>query len=146
MSIKNKVEAAKVSAAGIIFVHNGKLLLILRSSEVVDPDVWCGAGGKIEPGETPEEAAMREASEEIDFPMDHECELEPLYVYNSDNLVFHNFIGKLTRDRFRIGLNWESEGYGWFSLENLPGHLHYGFQAILDDKDARAKLEAAPKE
>lgn len=141
MSIKKKVEAAKVSAAGILFVHQGKLLLIFRSSDVVDPDCWCGAGGKIESGETPEEAAVREASEEIGYVEDDTLVLKSLYVYNSDSLVFHNFIGVLPRERFRPTLNWESEGYGWFTLDTLPNNLHYGFKEILADKDARAKLE-----
>lgn len=142
MTIK-KVEAAKISAAGILFVHQGKLLLILRSSDVVDPSCWCGAGGKIEPGETPEEAAIREASEEIGYTEDDTLVLKPLYVYNNDNLVFHNFLGVLPRERFRPTLNWESEGYGWFTIDNLPGNLHYGFQEILDDKAAREKLDNA---
>lgn len=143
MSIKNKVEAAKVSAAGVLFVHEGKVLLILRSSDVVDPDCWCGAGGKIEPGETPEEAALREVSEEIGYTEDDSLVLKPLYTYNSDNLVFHNFLGILPRERFRPTLNWESEGYGWFHLDKLPNRLHYGFKAILADEEAREQLDNA---
>ena len=140
MALK-KVESAKISAAGILFVHKGQLLLIMRSAEVVDPSVWCGAGGKIEPGETPEEAAIREATEEIEYVEDDTLELIPLYVYNSDNLIFHNFIGLLPRERFRVGLNWESDGYAWFTMDNLPENaLHYGFKAILSDPEAAALL------
>lgn len=145
MSIKNIVEAAKISGAGVLFVYGGKILLIYRSGEVVDPNCWCGAGGKIEPGETPEEAARRESVEEIGFPADHECDMLPLYVYNSDNLVFHNYIGVLTRDPFRPTLNWESDGYGWFEWGEWPAadQLHYGFNAILKDKEAGPLLERA---
>jgi 8-oxo-dGTP pyrophosphatase MutT (NUDIX family) len=143
MSINKKVEAAAISGAGILFVHDGKILLIYRSADVVDPNLWCGAGGKIEPGETPEEAAVREASEEIGYTEDDTLELIPLYVYNSDKLVFHNFVGLLPRERFRPTLNWESEGYGWFTLDKLPNNLHYGFQEILDDKEASTVLKDA---
>ncbi len=144
MTIKKKVESAKISAAGIIFVHDGQLLLILRSREVVAPSVWCGAGGKIESGETPEEAAIREASEEIGYPPDHECTLSPLYTFNSDTLVFHNFLGVLTKDPFGPQLNWESDGYAWFTPDNLPhAQLHFGFKAILEDQDASSKLNQA---
>lgn len=141
MSVKNKVRAAKVSAAGIIFVHKGQFLLIMRSFEVVDPSVWCGAGGKIEPGETPEEAAVREAVEEIGFDNDEDMKLIPLYVYNSDSLIFHNFIGLLPTEPFQPVLNWESQGYAWFTMENMPENaLHYGFKAILEDPEAAALL------
>jgi 8-oxo-dGTP pyrophosphatase MutT (NUDIX family) len=140
MSLK-KVEAAQISAAGIIFVHDGQFLLIMRARDVVSPSVWCGAGGKIEPGETPEQAAIRESEEEIGFPSDLPMELIPLYVFNSDSLVFHNYIGWLKGDRFDPKLNWESDGWAWFTMENLPQNgLHFGFQAILSDPMAASLL------
>ena len=143
MAVKNKVEAARISAAGILFVHKGKFLLVYRSTEVTDPSLWCGAGGKIEQGESPEEAALREAQEEIAFPKGHSVELAPLFKYESDDLVFYNFLGILHDDTFQPFLNWESDGYAWFTPDKLPNNLHYGFEAIMDDKDARSMLEDA---
>ena len=143
MAVKNKVESAVVSAAGILFVHDGKVLLIYRGGGVVDPYCWCGAGGKIEPGETPEQAAIREASEEIGYTEDDTLQLSPLYRYQSDNLVFHNFLGVLPRERFRVTLNWESEGYVWCEWGKWPNQIHYGFKAILEDIKAEPMLRNA---
>lgn len=144
MAVKNKVEAAAISAAGMLFVHGGKLLLIYRGSAVVDPYLWCGAGGKIEPGETPEEAALREAEEEIGFGVDtqYKVDVKDLYVYTSEKLVFHNFIGILDKP-FQPKLNWESEGYGWFEWGKWPNQIHYGFKAILEDMEAEPMLRNA---
>ena len=51
----------------------------------------CFPGGRIEPGETPAEAALREFHEELGhLPVDavRVGELEPLYVFASNNLIF----------------------------------------------------------
>jgi 8-oxo-dGTP diphosphatase len=58
----------KVEAAGVIFVNGaGELLLHLRDSRpgIVYPDFWDVVGGKLEPGESREEALVREVMEEI---------------------------------------------------------------------------------
>lgn len=51
----------------------------------------CLPGGKIEPGETPAQAALREFREELGQPPVEPLmcgELDPLYIYASNNLVF----------------------------------------------------------
>ena len=44
----------------LIWDEEGRLLLVRQS----DPDIWSTPGGTIEPGETPADAALREAWEE----------------------------------------------------------------------------------
>ncbi len=51
-------------AVGII-VRDGRMLVIRRSDKVVAPRVYCFPGGGIEPGETEEQALVREFLEEI---------------------------------------------------------------------------------
>ncbi len=144
MALKNKVEGAALSAAGVLLVYGGKVLLIYRGAAVVDPYVWCGAGGKVEPGETPEEAALREAQEEIGFgtEMEYKVDLKDLYVYRSDKLVFHNFLGVIDKP-FQPTLNWESDGYVWCEWGKWPTEIHYGFKAILEDMRAEPMLRNA---
>ncbi len=59
--IKSKTDGADISAASVLVIRDGKILCASRSNG----EGICGPGGKIEPGETPEEAARREAQEEF---------------------------------------------------------------------------------
>ena len=54
-------------SAGVIFAANGDVLLCSRPADK-PPAGWEFPGGKIEPGETPEEALKRELLEELDLP------------------------------------------------------------------------------
>jgi 8-oxo-dGTP diphosphatase len=49
--------------AGAVVVHEGQVLLVRRAVPEGDL-VWQFPAGKVDPGETPEEAAVREALEE----------------------------------------------------------------------------------
>ncbi|MCL2349115.1 MAG: NUDIX domain-containing protein [Planctomycetaceae bacterium] len=48
-----------------VVMRNGKLLVIRRSEHVIAPRTLCFPGGGIEPGETPEQALVREFREEL---------------------------------------------------------------------------------
>ncbi len=48
-----------------VIVRDGKLLAIQRSKFVRAPLQWCFPGGGVEPGETDEEALIRELQEEL---------------------------------------------------------------------------------
>jgi len=48
-----------------VVVRDGEVLVALRGPGMRDPGVWEFAGGKVEPGETPEEALIRELQEEL---------------------------------------------------------------------------------
>jgi len=55
----------RVTAA--IMVHDGMLLIAKRKPTARLPNLWELPGGKIEPGETPEECLQRELKEEFDI-------------------------------------------------------------------------------
>jgi 8-oxo-dGTP pyrophosphatase MutT (NUDIX family) len=48
-----------------VIVREGRFLVIRRSRHVVAPSAYCFPGGEIEPGESEEEALVREISEEL---------------------------------------------------------------------------------
>ncbi len=52
---------------GIVVVveRAGRYLVVRRSEHVVAPGAWCFVGGAIEPGETQEQAVVREFREEV---------------------------------------------------------------------------------
>ena len=59
--IRSNTDGAEISAASVLVIRDGKTLCASRSNG----EGICGPGGKIEPGETPEEAARRETQEEF---------------------------------------------------------------------------------
>ena len=69
---------------------SGKCLLVKRSeSSEIEPNKWAFAGGKIEEGETPEQAAARELKEEVGITASSLEYIES--VENDDGSVSHYF-------------------------------------------------------
>lgn len=136
--------------AGILFVADttGRVLLALRSRNTTFPGTWCVVGGHVEKGETPSEAAVREAEEEVGYsgPID----LYRGFVYTSPTFTYHNFIG-FVPTQFRPILNDESLEASWFDPERLPEPLHPGTEELLDwveqtmEKNGTRKLSRKKK-
>lgn len=57
--------SAHVQVVGAVIVQGGKILAAQRGPGKALPGLWEFPGGKIEPGETPEEALRRELQEEL---------------------------------------------------------------------------------
>ena len=57
-------EIARYGVA-VVVVRDGRFLIIRRSQTVLAPGMYCFPGGGIEPGETEEEAVVREMQEEL---------------------------------------------------------------------------------
>jgi 8-oxo-dGTP diphosphatase len=55
----------QINVVGAVLVRDGKILAAQRSQSMSLPGLWEFPGGKIEPGETPEEALAREMREEL---------------------------------------------------------------------------------
>lgn len=111
---------AASTAAGVLFLSGGRVLLIKRSSNSRDfPGTWAFPAGKIEGGETAQQAAIREATEEIGYTpgaIDH----------LQDGDRFSLFACR--SEPFAPVLNNESDGYVWAAPDDLPSPLHPGVQ------------------
>lgn len=127
--------------AGIIVRCNNKVLLCKRNNEGSLPGFWSCPGGKMEEGETPKEAAIREFMEETDLP-----------IYG--NINFAAAIKRYTRDGQTVKglmycylLDVEEEIYpdldsaidgnehtecGYFSKEELPTPITKQFNKLLN--------------
>lgn len=138
--------------AGCLVVarSTGRLLLPLRSGEVQEPGTYGVWGGAVDPGLTPEQAALRELRQESG--LDHRGELVPLMVYAPEGSSFryHNFL-VVVDEEFEPVLNEEHDLAVWASLDALPKPLHFGVEALLRDEasvarviEAGAALEPAP--
>jgi 8-oxo-dGTP diphosphatase len=70
-------------AARLVVVDGGGRVLLFRHVDREGKDFWATPGGGLEPGETEEEAARREAAEELGA---REVELQRLWTGHSDLL------------------------------------------------------------
>lgn len=121
-----------MAAAGILFVcpATSRMLLGLRSEQVHAPHCWSVIGGSMEPGETPEQAAVREAREEVGYH--DEILLMPSLVYvRPPHFRYWNFVG-LVPSEFRPKLNGEHLRAEWFYPDRPPRPLHRGTALLLD--------------
>lgn len=112
--------------AGLMLTRlDGRILLALRAPWLPDPLVWSVPGGRIEPGEEPLDAALREGQEELgSLPR-----VMVLAAYKDVPAKFTTFLAEISeRDArsWRPKLNPENVDWGWFHLEELPVPLHTG--------------------
>jgi 8-oxo-dGTP pyrophosphatase MutT (NUDIX family) len=124
-------------AAGILIrrTDSGMFLLVMRSNEVMDPGVLGIPGGRVEPGESEEVAAIQEATEELG-PM------PPLRfvdrdVYTSGDFSYVTFLALMSGENaegWKPELNWENDAWIWVDLSDLVGirEIHPNVRRVLE--------------
>jgi 8-oxo-dGTP pyrophosphatase MutT (NUDIX family) len=123
-------------AAGIVFVApDGHVLLLKRSkSEENYPGHWSLPGGKADDGETAEQAARREAQEEIgDHPDGDLRQIDQRTT--PTGMQFHTFRQDVD-SKFAPTLNGEHSEHVWASRDALPKPLHPAVKDVLGNKMA----------
>jgi 8-oxo-dGTP pyrophosphatase MutT (NUDIX family) len=129
------------AGAGILFLaqDTGRLLFPLRSSEVYEPGTWGVWGGRIEEGEDPKEAAVREANEEMGADISPD-DLVPLMIFRDPpHFVFYNFLAVVPHE-FDPDLQWETEDFKWVGYGSWPQPLHPKVKLLLKDKKSLATI------
>ncbi len=115
------VECRNVVSSAIIMDDR---FLMLRRPETCRsfPGKWSLVAGKIEPGETPIEAARREILEETNITVEGpDAVVRPFYVREGDTLwKVHGMLFRVSFADPRI--NEENEAYEWVSLEDIHGY------------------------
>ena len=78
-----------VKVVGAIIENNNEILCALRSKDMSLPMMWEFPGGKIEEGESVNEAIIREIKEELD------CNIEAISIFNDNTHEYENIIVNL---------------------------------------------------
>lgn len=127
-------------AAGIVFTApDGDVLLLRRSStEQNFPGHWSLPGGKGEAGESAEQVARREATEEIGEHPDGKLDLIDQRT-TPTGMQFHTF-RQPVETKFIPKLNDEHSGYAWAPRDMLPEPLHPAVKDVLSKKLAADHL------
>ena len=130
-----------VSVVAAIIVNDDKILATQRGYGEYK-DGWEFPGGKVEPGETPEEAIVREIKEElrVDIAVDaffYQVE----YDYPTFHLSMKCYLSHLLEDSITLT---EHEAAAWLTDEDLESvaWLPADLEVVEALKDARAEAKA----
>lgn len=129
----------KIEVAALFIEHENRILLLHRQEHKSQGNLWGIPGGKLEKGETPLEAVIRETKEETGYDFSNEPieYLGAVYIeYNKkDHFVYHMFRTKLIGDPSVVKINFtEHKGFTWATpLDSLELKL-------IKDEDACFKL------
>jgi ADP-ribose pyrophosphatase len=113
----------------------GRLLLVRQQRFIVDRDVWALPSGGVEPGETLEQAALRELEEETGMRAARIVHLVSFYPsYGVSNQVFHCFAAAAASPTRAFDAN-EVERTAWFTPRQVSeliarGEIPDGFSLV----------------
>lgn len=139
------------AGAGILFFCDSKVLLLQRSTLVTQPNTWGIPGGSVEgeyyvdPSGPHTEfpsvdqfwaGALREVSEELGSLPDKFTVFDRVE-FADRQFKFVNHLATITEEIksvWNIETNWESRGYSWFKLNELPEPLHFGVKYVISQR------------
>ncbi|MEN9344196.1 MAG: hypothetical protein RLZZ453_983 [Chlamydiota bacterium] len=126
----------QVHVAACYLEIDRKLLLLQRASNKSEPGRWGVPGGKLEKEETPEQAAVRELSEETGIFLARPSQVQyvgALYIQKPTVDYVYHLLKIQVDQKPDICLSNEHENYKWASLKDLQEMpLMSGGQEILD--------------
>ena len=111
------MDIMKISISDVVIIENNKVLLVQEKKQMAYA-LWNFPGGKLEPGETPEQAAYREIREELNVDLINPKLVKTYPVQNLGvDLELNTFTGSI-EGHVKIKDD-EILAYGWFSLESV---------------------------
>lgn len=115
----------------VMAMSTGRIMLVLRSEDVLESNTWGNLGGAHHADEQPVHAAERELHEETGYS--GAARMIPLYVFRSGTFIYRNFLA-LVPDEFTPDLGWEATQHKWCEVGDWPEPLHYGPAAVFGDQ------------
>ncbi len=128
---------SKFEVVGCFFEHDGKLLLLHRKDTKPEGNTWCVPGGKVDPGETPVDALLRELREETGY---HAQYTEPIhshsmYVrYPDYDFVYHTYSVSLSEPHTVVVEQSAHKAFDWVTPEQALE------KNLITDEDVCIKL------
>ncbi len=112
----------RVEISAVYIVNGDNILLMHRQNNKSQGNKWGIPGGKVEKGETPLQAAIREVKEKTGFDISKQPieKLDTVYIeYNEkDHFVYHMFRTTLNDDPGAVKINFkEHKGFTWVTPE-----------------------------
>ena len=120
-----------LGAFAIILNPKGEVLLCHRT----DRDMWNVPGGRVEIGETPWQAVVREVEEEVGLRVDVEQLLGVYSVPSRTDVVF-NFLCKVAGGSLRLSN--EADDIRWFARGAIPENTSVRQKERIEDAYARS--------
>ena len=139
MSTPHKAGAA---AAGFIFNDEGKVLMQHRTGSN-GAGTWCPPGGKLDFGETPEQAFAREAKEETDVDITNVESIGYTNdVFEEDGLHFVTiwFVSRYSGGTPKILEPHKCLALEWRDLDDMPSPLFQPTSDTLHNKEMMKKV------
>lgn len=123
----------KVSVSACFIEFENTVLFLKRSQNVSQPGTWAIPGGKIEHGETPEQAICREVLEECGLCLSKPIFLHTVYIrYPDYDYIYHMFKQELDcKPNINLDLK-DSDTYEWLTRSQVAD-LHAKNELILDE-------------
>jgi len=119
-------QAVFIEMATGILTHKGNILIQKRKPEGVWANLWEFPGGRLEPGETPEMALVREYTEETELSIGKLKKITTIHhSYTIYRVTLHCYFCSLVDGSFEPVLHAAQE-YRWVTPEELS---HYAFPA-----------------
>lgn len=132
------------AVAAFVFNKEGKNIVLLRTGSH-GAQTWCPPGGKIDFGETPEEAIKREVKEETDLTI-HDIEFIGFTndIFETDNLHYVTlwYAARVTNDTAKITEPEKCLAIEWCDLADIPRPLFLPTETILNNETAMIKVKA----
>eukprot|EP01138_Halocafeteria_seosinensis_P015444 gb/GECG01015762.1/.p1 GENE.gb/GECG01015762.1/~~gb/GECG01015762.1/.p1 ORF type:complete len:149 (+),score=19.85 gb/GECG01015762.1/:1-447(+) len=123
--------------AGVLVLaqKTGRFLVQLRSELVFEGRTYGVYGGKLEPGETCEQCAVRELREETGYTGNVVLHRIHRFKDPQANFEYQNFVG-VVQDEFTPVGNWESDADYWLTFEQLKSlkPKHFGLRELIKKK------------
>lgn len=128
-----------ILGVGVMILDQAEQVLLGLRIKTGEEASWCFPGGKIEAGETFEQAAVRETLEETGLKLEIQNMKPFTALIDQSSTIVNTTIGlsfKLQNNKIKeqivvtepdIFERWE-----WFSLSNLPTHLFPASEAMLN--------------